>query len=361
MHIVSTPITINGHTLKNRLTMAPTVKFGWGGPDGLLSDRHVAHYKKRAEHGVGLLCVEATAVRKDGRFTEDHIGLYDDLQIEKHKLITAACRENQVVSLIQLNHTGNVTNPAIGEAIGPSAVPTRAGISREMTLSEIHSMQEGFINAAVRAKKAGYDGVQLHGCHGYLINQFVCKSTNLRTDAYGGSDENRARFGAEIIRGIRQLCGADFLISIRTPGADPDLESCAAVAEEYLKAGCDYLQVSSGIEAPDPALLHPGEDCHIVCALGIRFHEIFGGRVPVSCVNSIRSPEQVHALLDNHLVDTVDLGRALLADPAIAEAVLYGSSYVQCFNCKRCQYGPFSESRCPAKIKRDRIASETNS
>ena len=355
---VSEPFTINGHTLKNRLTMAPTVKFTWAGPDGILSDRHVAHYIHRAEHGIGLLCVEATAVTPDGRFGEDHIGLYEDAQIEKHRLVTEACRKNGVVSLIQLNHTGNVTNPAVGEAVGPSAVPTRHGVSRAMTLEEIHTMQAAYVAAAVRAEKAGYDGVQLHGCHGYLINQFICRKTNLRTDEYGGSDENRARFAAEIIRGIREACGKDFLISVRTAGADPDLTSCIAVAEEYVKAGCDYLQVSSGVTEPEDSVVKEGETFNKVCALGIRFHEHFKGRVPVSCVNEIHTPAQVKYLLENDLVDTVDLGRAMLADPRFPEAVLDGSPYVQCFSCARCQYGPFTESRCPAKLKRDREKGE---
>ena len=113
----SDPIVINGHRLKNRLTFAPTVKFGWAGEDGLLSDKHLVHYQERAEHGLGLLCVEATAVTPDGRFCPDHIGLWEDAQIERHKVITEACRENDVVSLIQLNHTGITTNPQMGDPI----------------------------------------------------------------------------------------------------------------------------------------------------------------------------------------------------------------------------------------------------
>ena len=350
---VSDPIIINGHRLKNRLTFAPTVKFGWAGPDGILSDRHLEHYVERAEHGLGLLCVEATAVTPDGRFCPDHIGLWNDEQIERHKIIADACRKNDVVSLIQLNHTGITTNPQMGDPIGPSAVPTRSGaLSREMTVPEIHALQEAFISAAVRAKKAGYDGIQLHGCHGYLINQFVAKKTNLRTDEYGGSDENRARFAAEIIRGIRELCGPDFLISVRTVGADPDPEPCIAVAEEYLRAGCDYLQVSHGIEMPDPAILREGEPYNAIRALGVRFHEHFGSRVPVSCINSIFTPEDAKYMLENDLVDTVDLARAVLADPRFPEAVLYGSDYIRCFECKRCQYGPFTKNQCPAALKR---------
>ena len=95
---------------------------------------------------------------------------------------------------------------------------------------------------------AGYDGVQMHACHSYLINQFVSPIVNQRTDEYGGSVENRARFGCEIIRGIHKTCGDDFIVSARTVGAEPQVEDAQAIADEYIKAGVDYLQISSGID-----------------------------------------------------------------------------------------------------------------
>ena len=348
------PIVINKSVLKNRLTFAPTVKFDWAEDDGKVSDKHVEHYRERAEHGLGLICVEATAVTAEGRFDHHHIGIWDDSQIESHRRVTEACHPYGTVVLVQLNHTGIVTNPKIGPSIGPSAVEGRSGMSREMTVDEIHEIEQHYIDAAVRAKKAGYDGIQLHACHGYLINQFACRKTNHRTDEYGGSPENMARFGANIIRGIREACGPDFLISARTVGADPDLKTAAAIAEEYVKAGCDYLQVSAGIEHPDPALHDPSLPYNEICGLGVHFHNIFKGRVPVSCVNGILEPELVHYLLENDLVDTVDLARVILADPAFSEAVLEGKPFVKCFNCPRCQYGPFTKHLCPAAAVREK-------
>jgi 2,4-dienoyl-CoA reductase-like NADH-dependent reductase (Old Yellow Enzyme family) len=229
-----------------------------------------------------------------------------------------------------------------------------------MTIEEIHTIQERLVDAAVRAQKAGYDGVQLHGCHGYLINQFVSKKTNLRTDEYGGSAENRARFGSEIIRAVREKCGDDFIISVRTTGIEPDIATAIKVAEEYVKAGCNYLQVSTGIEEwKDPTLKEEGEPYNLICKLGVRFHEHFKGRVPVSCVNSIMEPSLVNYLIENELVDTVDLGRAVLADPAFCEATLAASKgelrpFVKCFNCQRCQYGPGMPHKCPAEMKRNK-------
>ena len=352
---VSDPIVINKTKIKNRLTMAPTVKFDYAGADGKVTQKHIDHYRERAEHGCGLICVEATAVTPDGRFGKNHMGLWEDSQIEGHKEITKACHDYGATVIIQLNHTGITSNPECGEAIGPSSVPTRDEnvLSREMTIDEIHEMQKSYADAAVRAKEAGYDGVQLHGCHGYLINQFMSKKTNLRTDEYGGSDENRARFGADIINMIREKCGDDFIISVRTAGIEPDVATAINVAEEYVKAGCDYLQVSTGIEWDDPSLKEEGKPYNLICELGVRFHEHFKGRVPVSSVNGIYDPELARYLIENDLVDTVDLGKAILADPAFCEAVLEDVPYVKCFQCPNCQYGPFMPHKCPAAAKRN--------
>ena len=178
--------------------------------------------------------------------------------------------------------------------------------------------------------------------------------TNLRTDEYGGSAENRARFGSEIIRKIREACGDDFIISIRTVGADPSLADEILVAEEYVKAGCDFLQVSMGIELPEEAIMKEENSYGFLCSLGVHFHDHFKDRVPVSCVGGILDPEKVNYLIDHDLVDFVDLARAELADPAFPNAVLNGTPYVHCFECKRCQYGPGGPHRCPAAIKRSK-------
>jgi 2,4-dienoyl-CoA reductase-like NADH-dependent reductase (Old Yellow Enzyme family) len=221
-----------------------------------------------------------------------------------------------------------------------------------MSLEEVHEMQQAFVDAAVRAKEAGYDGVQLHGCHGYLINQFMAPSANFRTDEYGGSAENRARFCSEVIRKIRELCGADFLISVRTSGFDDNLTDAIAVAEEYVKAGCDYLQVSSGMTSLET--LQPFHDAKVtdIQSLGAYFREHFAGRVPVSCVGGLTESEQIRYLIEHEYVDTVDVAKAILADPDFANGVIEGKEYVKCFGCQPCQYGPFTAHKCPAEMKR---------
>ncbi len=354
----NTPIRIGAHTLKNRITFAPTVKFDFTDDSGKANQRLVDHYVERAKGGCGLICVEATAVTPGGRFCKTHMGLWSDEQIEGHKQITAGCHAYDCVTIIQLNHTGYTTHPDCGPAIGPSTM-LRQGFQGEyttqgMSIDEIHAMQQCYVDAAVRAWKAGYDGVQFHCCHGYLINQFMSPATNQREDEYGGSVENRARFCSEMIREVRRICGPDFLISVRTSGFEPDLQDAIGMAEEYVKAGCEYLQVSSGITSL--AALPPYSDGRVsdIQSLGAYFKEHFKGRVPVSCVGGLTEPGQIEYLLEKEYVDTVDVARAILADPEFANAVLEHKEYTKCFGCKACQYGPFMPHKCPAEIVRQK-------
>lgn len=345
---------IGKRTCKNRITMAPTVKFN-AGEDGMVTDFFVGHYALRAKHGCGLICVEATAVSPEGRLSPDQLGLWNDEQIKGHRRIAEACHLYGALVIPQIHYGGLGTHPQCGPLTSPSAVVWnrwgREETAKELTVPEIHRIQKDFIDAAVRAKTAGYDGVQLHGCHRYLINDFASE-INRRTDEYGGSTENRARFGSEIIAGIREACGDDFIISVRTTGCDPTIAESISIAEWYVKAGCDYLQVSDGIhdirDLPHDADLPYNR----IAALGVAFHEHFRGVVPVSLVNGIRTPEQVRFLLENDLIDTVDLACGLLADPAFTEAILNGTPYVKCLSCKHCGWGPGHSHVCPALMKR---------
>ncbi len=353
---VDTPIKIGSYTLHNRITFAPTVKFDYTDDSGKANDKLIAHYTERAKGGCGLICVEATAVTPGGRFCKTHMGLWNDDQIEGHKGITAGCHQYGSIVIIQLNHTGYTSNPECGPAIGPSSLKKNGFRGEyttiEMSISEIHNMQQAFIDAAIRAKKAGYDGVQFHGCHGYLINQFISPSNNHREDEYGGCAQNRARFCSEMIRKVRELCGPDFLISVRTSGYDNDLSDAIAVAEEYVKAGCDYLQVSSGMTSLDTLPSFFDEHVTDIQSLGAYFYEHFKGRVPVSCVGGLTKPEQIQYLIEKEYVDTVDVARAILADPEFANAVISHNTYTQCFGCKACQFGPFTPHKCPAELVR---------
>ena len=354
--IAATPIKIGTKTVKNRITFAPTVKFDFADESGFATQKHVDHYTERAAGGTGLICVEATAVLPEGRFGTNVMGLWSDEQIEGHKKIVDGCHSYGATVIIQLNHTGYMAPQEFGAPVGPSAVELEQKGEKYTTVAlseeEIHKIQSAYVDAAVRAQKAGYDGIQLHGCHTYLINQFVSPEYNHRTDVYGGTNENRARFGSEIIREIRKQCGEDFMISVRTTGCDPTVEDAISVAEEYVKAGCDYLQVSCGVTALSACPRYKDSSVTALQGLGVFFHEHFKGRVPVSCVGEIFTPKQVNDLLENDYVDTVDVARAILADPGFANAVLNNTKYIRCYKCSACQYGPMMKHRCPAETMR---------
>lgn len=333
-------IKIGNKVLKNRITMAPTVKFCVK-EDGLVTDELISHYEERAAHGCALIVVEATAVAPDGRLAPSMIGLWNDEQVEGHKKIADAAHKHGALIIPQLSHAGLGTHPECGPKVSPD----------ELAKEEIKHIVEQFVDAAIRAKKAGYDGIQLHACHAYLINDFA-SNVNKRTDEYGGSIENISRFGCEIISGIRSACGDDFIISSRISGADPTIEESKQVAEYYVAAGCDYLQVSCGIGEFNDMPLDESLPYNKIAALGVLMHEHFKGRIPVSTVNGLRTMETVKYMFDNDLIDTVDLGCGLLADPAFTEAILDGAPYTKCYNCPECAYGPRHSHPCPALIVR---------
>lgn len=350
----NTPIKIGTKTIKNRITMAPTVKF-YAGEDGMVTDDFVKHYEERAKHGVGLIVLEATCVAPEGRLFPSQLGLWNDDQIEGHKKIVEAVHQYGTLIIPQLHYGGLGTHPACGPLTSPTKTKWNNGFQTleavELTLEDIARIEQEFIDAAVRAQHAGYDGVQLHGCHAYLINDFASK-VNERTDRYGGSLENIARFGSEIIAGIRKACGKDFIISVRISGADPTIEDAPTIAEYYVANGCDYLQVSCGIGEFKDMPHDEGLPYNRIAALGVLMHEHFKGRIPVSTVNGFRTVEKVRYMFDHDLIDTIDLACGLLADPAFTEAILYGSDYVKCFNCPQCYYGPGHPHPCPAMKKR---------
>ncbi|MBO4900690.1 MAG: NADH:flavin oxidoreductase [Lachnospiraceae bacterium] len=354
MSTADTEIKIGKRICKNRITMAPTVKFN-AGEDGIVTDFFVKHYELRAKHGVGFICVEATAVAPEGRLAPSQIGLWNDEQIEGHRRLVDACHAFGTIIVPQIHFGGLSTHPKCGRLTSPTSVKWNLFgnevDAHELTFAEIKEIEGRFIDAAVRAQKAGYDGVQLHGCHSYLINDFA-SAVNKRTDEYGGSTENRARFGCNIISGIRKACGDDFIISVRTTGCDPTVEESLGIAECYVKAGCDYLQVSTGIQDIDFIEHDDSLPYNKIAALGVKFHDHFKGIVPVSLVNGIRTPEQVHYVLENDLIDTVDLACGLLADPAFSEAILNGTPYEKCYSCKTCGWGPDHAHICPALAKR---------
>jgi len=345
MNSLFTPFTLKFHTIKNRIVLPPIVNFGWSDANGIVSDKHVKHYEDRAKGGVGIIIVEATCVMKEGRIFSYQLGVWNNDHIEGLKRITDACHKHRAVVLLQIHHSGLVTRKAVSEkAGGPSIDPTNER-SYELSLEEIKTIEQAFIDAAIRAKKAGFDGIELHGAHGYLLNQFATSALNLRNDIYGGSVEGRLCLATDIIKGIRQTCGADFIIGYRLGANSPTLSDGIEIAKHLEKNGVDILHVSHGGEKgiipeiptdfPNNWIVYSGTE--------VKKHV----KIPIIVVNEIRTPERASWLVENGMTDFVAIGRDLLTDSLWVEKARTNQEINHCINCQpRCKRFGRPES-CP--------------
>ncbi|MDD5571968.1 MAG: NADH:flavin oxidoreductase [Bacteroidales bacterium] len=327
---------IKGIKIKNRIVMPPMVNFGWSDENGFVNEKHVRHYEERAKANVGTIIVEATAVKKEGRGFVPQLGIWNDSQIEGMKKITNACHEFGSVMLLQLHHGGFYTPETVSErAVGPS-IDTKISRSYSLTVEEIKKITNDFINGAVRAKKADFDGVELHGAHLYLLNLFASASINQRTDEYGGSVASRLKFAGDIIKGIKNKVGNDFIICYRMGANAPTLDDGIQIAKELEKLGVDILNVShGGVNRLIPKVPENFEYNWIVYS-GTQIKKHL--KIPVIVVNEIKTPERASFLIENNLTDFVAIGRDLLTDPQWADKAYRNEEVNQCLGCKpRCK------------------------
>ncbi|MBK1812132.1 NADH:flavin oxidoreductase [Clostridium sp. YIM B02505] len=334
--------------LKNRIAVPPMV-IGLA-EDGYVTSGNIERYRELANGGAGLIIQEATCVNIDGRLMEKQLGIWKDEQIEGLKEIVNAVHEEGSKIFIQIHHAGVTSiseNP-----ICPSACeykgPFRTVIGREMTTEDIKSIQKDFIEAAARAYKAGYDGIELHGCHGYLISQFLNKNVNKRTDEYGINPE---KFVLEIINGIRNVTPKEFVIGIRLAGFEPALEDGLHYAKILDANGIDFLDVSFGFMSEQIVNIAEGyKYAHTVYAAE-KIKEVVS--VPVFAVNSIKSPALAEDILNETNVDIIDIGRGVLINPNWANDAKEGNDTGACLSCAKCKY--FGQSQvCPGKVLFDR-------
>ncbi|MFH1296100.1 MAG: NADH:flavin oxidoreductase [Bacteroidota bacterium] len=338
---------LKGIPVKNRVIMPPMVCFGYAGDDGFVTRKNLDHYRERAEGGAGIIVTEATCIRKEGRLAPSQIGIWSDNHIEGLNHIPEIVKSFGAVSLIQLHHAGLVTPESVTDSpAGPSANPQDPR-SRDLTIDEIHSLRDDFIKAAIRAQQAGFDGVQIHGAHGYLLSQFASTYYNRREDAFGRTLEGRMRLACEIIDGIRQACGDSLLLFYRIGANSPTLEDGIAIARYLEQKPIDMLDVSHGgslVSLPRPP---KGFDYNWICYSGtVIKREV---HLPVGVVNEIHTLERANYLIENNLADFINLGRPILADPHwVSKAQHHEEMIVACQRCKpRCKWYTDS-SQCPA-------------
>jgi 2,4-dienoyl-CoA reductase-like NADH-dependent reductase (Old Yellow Enzyme family) len=347
--------TIQQHSVKNRIVFPPVVCFNYASGDGLVTERNIEHYRQVARGGSGLIITEATAVMEEGRLAPFQLGIWSDEHIAGMSRIASAVRDEAAVSLLQIHHAGLLTSDKVSEvARAPSQIEENPR-SQELTVDEIVVIKNAFIEAAVRAMKAGYHGVELHGAHGYLLNQFASSFFNRRKDDYGGSPEKNLKLVLEIIKGIRESCGRDFVIGYRLGANSPTLEDGIEIARYLEKVGVDILHVSHGGSLQNLPRTPAGFEFNWIVYSGTVIKTHVG--IPVIVVNDIKTPERAAWLIENNHADFVALGKPQLADPDWVRHVLNGEPVNDCLGCKpKCRWYEDS-ALCPARKKQAAVGS----
>ncbi len=321
-----TPIVLAGQSLPNRVAVAPMCQYS--AVDGRAQPWHLQHYGALAASGPGMIVLEATGVTPEGRISPHCLGLYDDA--------TEAALADLVAKLktfgdsriaIQLGHSGrkgasdapwNGGGPTgAWTTLAPSAIAFDDGWPTPQALDEagLERLRAAFADAARRALRAGFDAIEVHSAHGYLLHEFLSPLSNQRTDAYGGSLENRMRFPLEVIRAMRAVWPKDKPLGIRISATDwteggftPD-EACI-YAKEFAAAGIDYVCVSSGgVVAKADIPVGPGYQVDLAAAV----RKACG--LPVRAVGLIATPEQAESVLIEGRADMIAIGRGFLDNP----------------------------------------------
>jgi NADPH2 dehydrogenase len=309
------PFTIKDVTLKNRIVMAPMCMYSSHNEDGHIQNWHRTHYSSRAVGQVGLIIVEATAVTPQGRISPRDLGIWSDDHITGFTELIGLMKEHGAKTGIQLAHAGRKANLE-GEILAPSALAFNEKMKtpKEMTKEDIAETIEAFKKAAERAAKAGFDVIEIHGAHGYLINEFLSPLSNKRTDEYGGSAENRYRFLREIIDTIKTVWNGVLFVRV---SAHEYHEEEGLTPLDYVffsqwmkEQGVDLIDVSSGGIVPaQPFNIYPGYQ--------VPFSETIrnGAEISTGAVGLITTGIQAEEILQNERADLVFLARELLRDP----------------------------------------------
>jgi 2,4-dienoyl-CoA reductase-like NADH-dependent reductase (Old Yellow Enzyme family) len=324
-----TPFQLRSVTFPNRIGVSPMCQYS--SHDGFANDWHLVHLGARAQGGAGLVMMEASAVLAEGRISDGDLGIYKDDHVEKLKQIVSFLHTQGAKAGIQLAHAGrkgSMSVPFHGERLlkgdeggwtplGPSAVAFSADYAVPQALDEegIKAVVNAFAQAAKRAEAAGFDFVEIHGAHGYLLHEFLSPLANQRTDKYGGSFENRTRLMLEVVQAVRGSWPDRLPLLVRISATDWveggwTAEESVELARLLGKAGVDLVDCSSGGQTPD-AKIPVGPGFQVPFAARIRKET----GVPTAAVGLITHPSQANAIVANGEADMVLLAREMLRDP----------------------------------------------
>lgn len=307
------PYELNGLTLKNRIVMAPMCMYSCEKEDGIVTDWHISHYTSRAVGQVGLIILEATAVTPQGRISPQDLGIWSDEHVPGLKKLVQQIKENGAAAGIQLAHAGRKAELK-EEIISPSplAFSDKYKEPKAMDKEDISETIQAFKLAAARSKEAGFDVIEIHGAHGYLINQFLSPLTNKRDDEYGGSAENRFRFLREVIEAVKTVWDGPLFVRVSAN----DYHEHGLTEDDYVtfgrwmkELGVDLIDVSSGAVVPASIKVYPGYQ--VKFAEKIK-HE---ASIATGAVGLITTGIQAEEILQNDRADLIFIARELLRDP----------------------------------------------
>ncbi len=294
--------------MKNRFMLAPLTN-QQSFEDGQLSDDELHWLTMRAKGQFGLVMTCASHVQAIGKGFPGQLGIFSDELMEGHRRLTASIKEHGSLAVIQLHHAGmRSPKEVIGEAPVCPSDSEKHG-ARALSLEEVHQLRDNFISAAIRSQKSGYDGVEVHGAHGYILTQFLSKSINKRADEYGGPLENRARLLFEIVNGIRDACGKKFLLGVRLSPErfGMELSEIKEVFERFIQEGkIDFLDASLW-----DCFKMPEEEHHQDKSLLEHFTSLDFKNVKLTVAGQIKTGADVQKILDSG-VDFVTIGRSAI-------------------------------------------------
>ncbi len=348
------PFTLKGRTLKNRIVMPGLASFLIE-DDGSINDKTVEHYRGRASGGPAMVIVEACAVSPEGIVSAHQARIYDDRFIEGLSRIARVMKAEGALPAVQIHHGGRQTSSRVikRKPFAPSNLPcpTISGDVEPLSVEGIQDIIRKFGDAAVRAVQAGFELIEIHGAHGYLINQFISKFSNIRDDAYGGDTTRRARFAVDVVREVRRRVGETFPISFKisaqefVPGG-LSVEESIEILKLLVSAGIDIVQVSAGNDATPEWICQPmfmDKACLADSAATIKK----ALRIPVMAVGRINDPLLADALIRDGKADLVCIGRGLLADPEMPKKAQQGKldDIRICIACNTCMESIFRKGR----------------
>ena len=328
------PLKVKNVNFKNRVVMAPMVRFGLTSQDGVMEPKLMDHYLKRAKVGIGLMISQALSVTSE-RMIPTGAGAYSPSHISYLSEITKACHQNDTRFFAQLAYPGFGYYDQNSDDLN------------QLTRKDLGKIRDEFINGTIICKKAGLDGIELHGAHGFFLNMMASPRSNKREDNYNQDMNGRLFLLKEIVDGIKKIADDNFIISYRM-GWNENLDMDIKTAQAIENIGIDMLHVSSGI--PSDRQLEIPEEFHynevVYTGCEVKKHV----DIPVIVVNDIRTMNRGNYLLENDLCDLVAYGRPFLADENFVVRSLSNPRYDACLGCKTCKWFE-NGNNCPKQVE----------